>query len=82
MYTTEDKIVDGLCAALWTAMFIMLMAYQCHYIQCLHVSVIAKSLGDYNACTLHVGLRREYVNEYSLLITLRLFRLEDIVCRE
>ena len=27
MYTTEDKIVDGLCAALWTAMLIMLMAY-------------------------------------------------------
>ena len=26
MYSTEDKIVDGLCAVLWTAMLILLMA--------------------------------------------------------
>jgi len=27
MYSTEEKIIDGVCAAMWTAMFILLMAY-------------------------------------------------------
>ena len=54
-YTTEMKVYDCLGAVMWTAMLILLFAYQCHYMQCVCLHLISESLGEYNACTLYVG---------------------------
>ena len=55
MYTNTDKAIDCLCAAMWTAMFILLMGIQRHYPQCVGVHLISESLGKYNEGTLYVG---------------------------
>ena len=55
MYTNTDKAIDCLCATMWIAMFILLMGIQRHYIQCVRLHLIGKSLGKYNEGTLYIG---------------------------